>query len=51
MYGLAAAYGRAGDRERAFHYAQEAHRRATALGQTDLAAMIEKDLQKVQASR
>ena len=49
MYGLAAAYGRAGNRERAFYHAQEAHRRALALGQTDLAAMIERDLQKVQA--
>ncbi len=51
MYGLAAAYGRAGNREQALHYAQEAHRRAAALGQTDLAAMIEKDLRKVQAGQ
>ena len=51
MFGLAAAYGRAGEREKALHYAQEAHRRATALGQTDLAAMIEKNLQEVQASQ
>ncbi len=51
MYGLAAAYGRAGNRDQAFHHAQEAHRRAIAHGQTELAAMIERDLRKAKSSQ
>ena len=51
MYGLAVAYGRAGHHEKALYYARDAHRRATELGQTGLAAVIEKDLPRSEAGR
>ncbi|MCA1563153.1 MAG: tetratricopeptide repeat protein [Acidobacteria bacterium] len=47
MYGLAAAYVRAGDRDAALRYAQEAQRQATQLGQHALAATIARDLEKL----
>ena len=51
MYALAAAYVRAGDLEKAFAYTKEARQRAEALGQTALAAAIEKDLKKLELAR
>jgi tetratricopeptide (TPR) repeat protein len=44
LYALSAAYVRAGDREKALLYGQEAQRKAQAFGQTALAASIERDL-------
>jgi len=44
LYGLAAAYARAGNRQSALHYAREARQRAAALGQTGLVASIDRDL-------
>ena len=48
MYYLSIAYAQVGDREKALHYAQEAQRRAGALGQTELAGAVEKLLQLIQ---
>jgi len=44
MYGLGAAYARAGDRQNALRYLKEARGRAEALGQSGLLASIERDL-------
>jgi tetratricopeptide (TPR) repeat protein len=44
MYGLGAAYARAGDRKSALKYLQDARQRAAALGQSDLLKSIDKDL-------
>lgn len=49
MYVLADAYVRAGDTQKAIHYAQEAMKRAASLGQRELAATIEKDLQELRS--
>jgi tetratricopeptide (TPR) repeat protein len=47
MFTLAEAYHRAGDVEKARHYAEEARRRAETMGQTDLAARIASVLQQI----
>ncbi len=47
LYALAAAYVRAGDREKGVSYAQEARRKAEALGQAELVASIDKDLRRL----
>lgn len=47
MYALADAYARAGEIEKAIHYAQEAIHRAAARGQKELAAIIEEDLRRL----
>jgi tetratricopeptide (TPR) repeat protein len=51
MYALAAAYARGGDRESAIQYARGARRRALALGQTELLALIERDLRILEQSK
>ena len=48
MFGLAAAYNQAGNRERAIFYGREAQKRAAGLGQTELAATMDLDLQNLQ---
>ncbi|PYV32169.1 MAG: hypothetical protein DMG22_14295 [Acidobacteria bacterium] len=45
LYALGAAYGRAGERQKALHYLQEAREQASARGQAQLRIDIEKDLQ------
>src|SRR6266571_1355938 len=47
LYALAAAYVRAGDREKGVSYAQEARRKAEALCQAELVASIDKDLRRL----
>src|SRR6266568_3968155 len=49
LYALGAAYGRAGERQKALHYLQEAQEQATARGQAQLLTDIEKDLQALAA--
>jgi len=44
MYGLGAAYARAGDRKSALKYLRDARQRAAALGQSELLKSIDKDL-------
>ena len=51
MYALAAAYARFGDRERAIMYARGARQRASDLRQTELLALIERDLRILEQSR
>lgn len=48
LYGLGAAYARAGDRQHALQYIREAQRRAAAYGQTQLLASIERDLRTLE---
>lgn len=47
VYALADAYRRAGDVEKARQYAEDARRRAQKMGQAELAAAIEKELQRL----
>jgi len=47
-YALAAAHARAGHREEALRYMREAREKAQALGQSELLASIEKDLQALE---
>jgi tetratricopeptide (TPR) repeat protein len=47
LYALGAAYVRAGNREKGLTYAREAKRKAEALGQSELAASIEKDVRRL----
>ena len=47
-YALAAAYARAGDRERALKYLRESRRQASDRGQTELLGSIEKDLRSLE---
>lgn len=49
LYALGAAYGRAGERQEALRYLQEAREQASARGQTQLLSDIEKDLQSLGA--
>jgi predicted Zn-dependent protease len=49
LYALGAAWARAGDRAQALRHLEDARRRASARGQADLVAAIERDLQRVQA--
>ncbi len=49
LYALGAAYGRAGDRQNALRYLREAQAQASAQGQTDLLAEIERDIQTVES--
>ena len=49
-YALGAAYGRAGDREQALHYLEQAKDMATSHGQSSLVSEIEKDLAQVKRS-
>jgi tetratricopeptide (TPR) repeat protein len=51
LFALSVAHVRAGDVERGLEYALEAKQRASAFGQDDLAASIERDVQRLQASR
>lgn len=51
MYALAAAYVRAGDRRNALQYARGARQRAAALGQTELLALIERDLRTLEQNQ
>ncbi|MFQ5737887.1 MAG: tetratricopeptide repeat protein [Acidobacteriota bacterium] len=51
MFALAAAYVRKGDLRRGIDYAQGAKRRATDLGQAELARQIDKDLQRLRKTR
>src|SRR5215813_3059040 len=51
MYALAAAYARGGDLDNAIQYARGARRRALALGQTELLALIERDLRILEQSK
>lgn len=48
MYALAAAYARSGNRQSAIKYAQKARQRAATLGQTELLALIERDLRTLE---
>ena len=48
LYALAAAHDRVGERTKALEYARRAQKLAVDLGQPQLAAKIEKDLQKLQ---
>jgi tetratricopeptide (TPR) repeat protein len=50
LYALAAAWVRAGDREKAVRYGKQAQEKATALGQTALADAIARDLRSLEAS-
>jgi tetratricopeptide (TPR) repeat protein len=50
-FALAAAYVRAGDLTNGVRYAEQAKQRAEALGQRELAASIERDLQQLRAAR
>src|SRR5262245_38356470 len=47
-YALGATYVRAGEKQKGIHYLREALKRATALGQTQLAASIERDLRALE---
>jgi tetratricopeptide (TPR) repeat protein len=51
MYALAAAYARTGDRDAAIRYARGARERALARGQTELLALIERDLRILEQSK
>jgi lipopolysaccharide biosynthesis regulator YciM len=51
MYALAATYARAGQPERALEYARSARGKAAALGQSDLVASIERDIQALERVR
>src|SRR5262249_5980859 len=51
MYALAAAYARSGDRDSAIRHAREARRRAADLRQTELLALIERDLRILEQSK
>ena len=48
-YALGAAYGRAGNREQALHYLEQAKDMATARGQNTLLSEIEKDLERLKS--
>jgi tetratricopeptide (TPR) repeat protein len=50
LYGLAAAYARAGDREKALRFMRDARQKAAALGQTELVGAIDKDLHAIEKS-
>jgi tetratricopeptide (TPR) repeat protein len=50
-YALGATYFRAGDKQKGIQYLREALKRATALGQTQLAASVERDLRQLEAIR
>jgi len=49
LYALGAAYGRAGQQQQALRYLHEARQQASARGQTQLLADIDKDLRTVEA--
>jgi len=49
LYALGAAYGRAGDQQNALRYLRQARDQASARGQAQLVAGIEKDLQSLEA--
>ena len=51
MYGLAAAYARSGERDKALHYALEARKRAANLGQAQLLASIDRDIRTLEQAR
>jgi tetratricopeptide (TPR) repeat protein len=51
MYALGATYVRAGEKQKGVQYLSEAMKRATALGQTQLAASIERDLRQLETIR
>jgi len=51
MFGLAAAYARAGDRSKALYYAKEAARRAEASGQKQLLESIQRDIGRMESAR
>ena len=50
LYALAAAWVRAGDRDKGLRYGKEAQEKAAALGQTELAATIARDLRSLEAA-
>jgi tetratricopeptide (TPR) repeat protein len=50
LYALAAAWVRAGDRDKGLRFGKEAQQKAAALGQTELAATIARDLRSLEAS-
>jgi tetratricopeptide (TPR) repeat protein len=50
LYALAAAWVRAGDREKGLRYGNEAQQKAAALGQTELAAAIARDLRGLEGN-
>jgi len=50
LYALGAAYGRAGDRQKALRYLHEAQQQASARGQSKLLADIEEDLRTLEGS-
>jgi tetratricopeptide (TPR) repeat protein len=50
LYALAAAWVRAGDRDKGLRYGKEAQEKAVALGQTELAATIARDLRSLEAA-
>lgn len=50
MYALGAAYARAGNRQNALRYIREARQRASAFGQKELLASIERDLKVLEQS-
>ena len=51
LYGLAVAYGRAGDLDNGLHYARQARQQAASQSQTKLLAMIERHLQVMEKRR
>ena len=51
LYALGAAYGRAGDQQNALRYLRQARDQASARGQEQLLASIEKDLQSLEAGQ
>ena len=51
LYALGAAYGRAGDQQNALRYLRQARDQASARGQTQLLASIERDLQSLDAGK
>lgn len=51
LYALGATYVRAGEKQKGVQYLGEAMKRATALGQTQLAASIERDLRQLETVR
>jgi Tfp pilus assembly protein PilF len=50
LYALAAAWVRAGDRDKGLRYGKEAQEKAVARGQTELAATIARDLRSLEAA-
>ncbi|HKQ76840.1 MAG TPA: tetratricopeptide repeat protein [Blastocatellia bacterium] len=50
-YALGATYVRAGEKQKGIQFLREALKRATALGQTQLAASVERDLRQLEAFR